>query len=54
MKVGDMVTNISGRTTGIILGDGKDSGFEWMIFDLSENFIWFGDTYELELISEGW
>ena len=53
MKVGDLVSNISGRT-GIIIAEGEDSAFEWTIFDLSRNFIWFGDTYELELISEGW
>ena len=57
MKVGDLVlpATIEGVGVGIIIkhnSSNSSKGFCWEVYDLKEGFIWYAESWDLEVLSE--
>lgn len=54
MKVGDLVlpATIEGVGVGIIIKHNSSKGFCWEVYDLKEGFIWYAESWDLEVLSE--
>ena len=54
MKVGDLVlpATIEGVGVGIIINHNSSKSFCWEVYDLKEGFIWYAESWDLEVLSE--